>query len=175
MRNLRLKKSRVVRLAAAAVAMAAAVAGATGIVAGQGNAAPAIKADKVSQSSKKSGFKRPKLKHGLLRVKGTEASDKIALRLQAGNPAILQVDVGDDSSADFSFERKSIVKIAVDARPGDDFVRIDDSNGLFTNSIPTTLTAAPETTRSLAAPEPKACSAATATTRSTATATQTRR
>jgi RTX calcium-binding nonapeptide repeat (4 copies) len=136
---IRPKKSRAVRLAASAVAVAAAVAGATGIVAGQGNAAPAIKADKASHSSKASGFKHPKLKHGVLTVKGTEASDKIALRLQAGSPAILQVDVGDDGSADFSFERKEIAKIAVDARPGDDLVRIDDSNGPFTDSIPTTL------------------------------------
>ena len=102
-------------------------------------AAPAIKADKASLSSKKSGFKHPKLKHGVLTVKGTEASDKIALRLQAGDSAILQIDVGDDGSPNFSFERKEIAKIAVDARPGDDLVRIDDSNGPLTDSIPTTL------------------------------------
>ena len=87
----------------------------------------------------KSGLKHAKLQHGVLRVKGTPASDEIALRLQAGNPAILQVDVGDDGSADFSFERKEIARIAVDARPGDDLVRIDDGNGAFTDSIPTTL------------------------------------
>jgi hypothetical protein len=141
MKNLiRLKKSRPVRLTASALTVAAvAVVGATGIAAGQGKAAPAIKADKASLSSKKSGFKHPKLKHGVLTVKGTEASDKIALRLQAGDPAILQIDVGDDGSPDFSFERKEIAKIAVDARPGDDLVRIDDSNGPFTDSIPTTL------------------------------------
>jgi Ca2+-binding RTX toxin-like protein len=135
---IRLKKSRAVRLTASAVAVAAAV-GATGIVAGQGKAAPTIKADKASLSSKKSGFKHPKLKHGVLTVKGTKASEKIALRLQASNPAILQVDVGDDGSADFSFERNEIAKIAVDARPGDDLVRIDDSNGPFTDNIATTL------------------------------------
>jgi hypothetical protein len=139
MKNIRLKASRAVRLAASAVAVAAAAAGATGIVAGQGNAAPAIKADKASHPSKESRFKHPKLKHGVLTVKGTEASDKIALRLQAGNAAILQVDVGDDGSADFDFERQEIAKIAVDARHGDDLVRIDDSNGPFTDSIATTL------------------------------------
>jgi Ca2+-binding RTX toxin-like protein len=142
MKNLiRLKKLRAVRFAVSAVAVAAAVAGATGIVAGQGNAAPGTKAKKASFPPKESKFKHPKLKHGVLRVKGTEATDKIALRLQAGNPAILQVDVGDDGSADFSFQRNEIVKIAVDARPGDDLVRIDDSNGPFTDSIPTTLDA----------------------------------
>jgi len=127
-------------LAASAVIVAVAVAGAVAaVVAGPGNAASAIKADKASHSPKQSGFKHPKLKHGELTVKGTEASEKIALRLQAGNPAILQVDVGDDGSADFSFERNEIARIAVDARPGDDAVRIDDGNGPFTDNIPTTL------------------------------------
>jgi Ca2+-binding RTX toxin-like protein len=145
MNNLtRLEESRAVRpaswLAASAVIAALGVVG-TGaaIVAGPGNAAPVIKADKPMHPSEGSKFKHPKLKHGVLRVKGTEASDRIALRLQAGDTAILQLDVGDDGSADFSFERKEIATIAVDARPGDDLVRIDDSNGPFTDSIPTTL------------------------------------
>ncbi|HET9667402.1 MAG TPA: hypothetical protein VFP09_11615, partial [Desertimonas sp.] len=59
--------------------------------------------------------------------------------LEAGDPGSLQVDVDDDGLADFSFERKEIGQIAVDARPGDDLVRIDDSNGPFTDSIATTL------------------------------------
>jgi Ca2+-binding RTX toxin-like protein len=138
MKNLaQLKASRAVRLAASALAAAAAVTGATAIVAGQGNAAAGIKAEQASYSSKNVD---PKLKHGVLRVMGTNTSDKIALRLQAGNPAILQVDVGDDGSADFSFERNKIAKIVVNARPGDDRVRIDNSNGPLTDSIPTTLT-----------------------------------
>ncbi len=86
-----------------------------------------------------SAFKRPKLRHGLLTIEGTKASDKIALRLQAGNPGILQVDVGDDGSADFSFKRKHVAKIALDARAGDDLVRIDEANGVFSDVIPTTL------------------------------------
>jgi Ca2+-binding RTX toxin-like protein len=137
MKNLiRLKESRAVRLAASAVAVAAAVAGATGIVAGQGNAAPAAKTSAAHRMDK---FKHPKLKHGLLTIEGTEASDKIALRLQAGQAGLLQVDVGDDGSADFSFARSRIAKIAVDGRAGDDLVRIDESNGVFTDSVPTTI------------------------------------
>ena len=84
-------------------------------------------------------FQRPKLQHGVLTVEGTPAAEKIALRLKAGSPGILQVDVGDDGSADFSFERKRIARIAVDAQGGDDLVRIDDANGAFTPAIPTTL------------------------------------
>jgi Ca2+-binding RTX toxin-like protein len=138
MKNLiRLKESRAVRLAASAVAVAAAVASVTGIVAGQGNAASAAKTSAVHRMDK---FKHPKLKHGELTIEGTEASDKIALRLQAGQAGTLQVDVGDDGSADFSFERSKIMKIAVDGRAGDDLVRIDESNGAFTESIPTTIT-----------------------------------
>jgi Ca2+-binding RTX toxin-like protein len=133
------KASRAVRLAASAVAAAAAVTGATAIVAGEGNAALGIEVEKASYSSKNVWFEHAKLRRGVLRIKGTEASDKIALRLQAGNPAILQVDVRDDGSADFSFERNKIARIVVNARPGNDLVRIDDSNGAFTDSIPTKL------------------------------------
>src|SRR5437667_2253151 len=111
MKNLmRLKNARTVRSArraVSAVVVAAAVAGAAGIVAGQGNAAPAIKADKASHLRKAAGFKRPKLKRGLLLIKGTDASDKIVLRLQAGQPGILQVDV-DDGLADFDFARADV-------------------------------------------------------------------
>jgi Ca2+-binding RTX toxin-like protein len=123
---------------AVAVAVAAAVAGAAGIAAGPGNAAPALNAAKASHAHKADRFKHPKLRHGVLTIEGTEASDKIALRLLAGNPGILQVDVG-DGSADFSFRRANVASIAVDALAGDDSVRIDDSNGAFTDTIPTTI------------------------------------
>ena len=137
MKNLvRLKESRAVRLAASAVAVAAVIAGATGIAAGTGNAAPPTKAPIKSDHAK---FKHPKLRHGLLRIKGTRASDAIALRLKAGDPGTLQVDFGDNGSADFSFARNKVARIAVDARAGNDRVRIDDSNGAFTDTIPTTI------------------------------------
>src|SRR6266542_4039866 len=80
---------------------------------------------------------RAKLSHGLLTITGTEAGDKLALRLKPRDRDILQIDVGDDGSADFSFKRKHIARIAVDVRAGDDLVRIDESNGVFTDSIPT--------------------------------------
>jgi Ca2+-binding RTX toxin-like protein len=140
MKNLiRLKESRTARpvwLSVWAAVVLAALFGAAGIVAGQGNAAPAVKTSAAHRMDK---FKHPKLKHGELTIVGTEASDKIALRLQAGEPGILQVDVGDDGSADFSFARDRVAKIAVDAAAGDDLVRIDESNGVFTDSIPTTI------------------------------------
>jgi RTX calcium-binding nonapeptide repeat (4 copies) len=127
----RIKTSRALsskRLAASAVVLASAVA--AGIVAGQASAGQAA-------------FAPPKLEYGVLSVKATQASDKIALRLQAGEPGVLQVDVGDDGSADFSFERNDIARIAVRARPGDDLVRVDESNGVFTDTISTTIDGGP--------------------------------
>jgi len=112
-----------IRLVASAVAVAAAVTLAAGMMAGPGNAAT----------------NQPTLNHGVLRVKGTSASDRIALRLAAGEPGVLQVDVGDDGSADFSFERAEIAKIVVNAGAGADLVRIDESNGAVNAGIPTTL------------------------------------
>jgi Ca2+-binding RTX toxin-like protein len=79
----------------------------------------------------------------VLTIEGTDGSDTIALRLQAGDPGILQVDVRDDGSADFSFERADVASIALDAAEGNDNVRIDDSNGAFTDSIPTTIDGGP--------------------------------
>jgi len=78
-----------------------------------------------------------KLTHGVLTITGTNGSDEIALRLRAAHPGILQVDVGDDGSADFSFKRRRIGKIIVNARGGADLARIDESNGVFTDAIPT--------------------------------------
>jgi len=124
------KASRTIGLVAVLAAIAA------GIAVEAGNAASSAPAGKSSYAPK-AKFKAPKLKGGLLTITGTKASDKIALRLQAGDPSMLQVDVGDDGSADFYFQRSAIAKIAVNSRAGNDLVRIDESNGAFTDSIPT--------------------------------------
>jgi RTX calcium-binding nonapeptide repeat (4 copies) len=125
-------------LTALAVAAAAAIAG--GVLAGAGNAAPASAADKAPHLQKKGEqFKAPTLENGLLTVEGTNAGDRIALRLRAGQPGILEVDVGDDGSAEFSFERSQIREIVVEAGNGGDAVRIDESNGVFADTIPTTI------------------------------------
>src|SRR6266540_427123 len=139
---IRLKESRAGRpvwLAASAAVVLAAVVGGAGIAAGPGNASATVKGHKASHRLENPKFKHPKLKHGVLTIKGTNASEKIALRLQTGQPGVLQVDVGDDGSADFSFARERVATIAVDAAAGDDLVRIDESNGVFTDSIPTTI------------------------------------
>jgi Ca2+-binding RTX toxin-like protein len=135
MKNLTRPFTRRVWLAAVAVAAALAA----GIVAGPGSATPSVRADYSPYPPKAAKLNAPKLKQGTLTVTGTKRSDKITLRLQAGDPGILQVDFGDDGSADFSFERSQIAKIVVKARAGADQVRIDEGNGLVTDSIRTTL------------------------------------
>jgi Ca2+-binding RTX toxin-like protein len=130
MKNLRFGGRPVLpALVGASVAAAALVAWAAGVQPPRADAAPAHKAH----------FERPKLRHGVLTVRGTNGSDKIALRLEAGDPGVLQVDLNDDGSAEASVDRRRIARIVVDARAGDDQARIDESNGAFTDSIPTTI------------------------------------
>jgi hypothetical protein len=64
-------------------------------------------------------------------VTGSRDADQIALRLQAGAAGTLQVDFGDDGTAEFSFDRSTFSRIDVSARGGDDRVRIDQVNGAF--------------------------------------------
>jgi hypothetical protein len=72
---------------------------------------------------------------GTLRIIGDAADDKLALRL--GSPSTLEVDVGEDGSADFSFDRNSFTAIDVESGPGEDEVRIDQSGGAFTDEAVT--------------------------------------
>ena len=75
---------------------------------------------------------------GTLQIVGNQASDKLALRLQNGAPNILQVDVGDDGTSDFSFDRSTFTAINVQGGGGNDEIRIDDVFGSFANT-PVTL------------------------------------
>jgi Ca2+-binding RTX toxin-like protein len=71
---------------------------------------------------------------GTLRITGSSHADRIALRLSGVDPNKLQVDVGDDGSADFTFDRGLFEAIDVAAGNGDDTVRIDQVNGAFTTT-----------------------------------------
>jgi len=74
---------------------------------------------------------------GTLQVDGGNKPSSVALRLKAGDSTRIQVDAGDNGSADFSFARSDVDAISVRMGNGRDSVRIDDSNGAFTDSIPT--------------------------------------
>jgi hypothetical protein len=82
---------------------------------------------------------RAGIERGTLRVQGGDHGDAIALRLKAGDPGRIQVDVGDDGSADFSFARGDVSAIKVRGGDGNDSIRVDDANGAFTDSIPATI------------------------------------
>ena len=82
---------------------------------------------------------RAAVKHGTLNVTGSDGGQQVALRLKAGDPQTIQVDAGDNGSADFSFDRPDVQAIRVKMGDGNDSARIDDANGAFTNTIPTTL------------------------------------
>lgn len=66
-----------------------------------------------------------------LTIQGTNASDLLALRLAAGTPGVLDVDFGDDGTAEFSFDRATFSRIDVFLRAGDDQFRVDQVNGAF--------------------------------------------
>jgi Ca2+-binding RTX toxin-like protein len=97
-------------------------------------AAPAY----ASASGKVEGV-RAAVKHGTLNVTGSDGRQQVALRLKANDPSTIQVDVGDNGSADFSFARSDVNAIKVKGGNGNDSLRIDDANGAFTNTIPTTI------------------------------------
>ncbi len=96
-----------------------------------------------SASNNKVDGVRAAIKHGTLKVKGSAHGDAIALRLKAGDPSRIQVDVRDDGSADFSFARGDISAIKVKGGNRNDSLRVDDANGAFTDSIPTTIAGGP--------------------------------
>jgi hypothetical protein len=79
------------------------------------------------------------INHGVLQVRGDREANAVALRLKAGDPTTIQVDVGNDGSADYSFARSDVGAIDVKMGDGNDVARIDDSNGSFTDTIPTTI------------------------------------
>jgi hypothetical protein len=76
---------------------------------------------------------------GTLQITGSQVRDTIVLRLAALDPTQLQVDVGDDGSADLAFALATFAAIDVAAVNGDDTVRIDQGNGTFTTTKPTHL------------------------------------
>src|SRR5436305_5351020 len=67
---------------------------------------------------------------GTLQIIGDAASDKLGLQVSPADPNVLQVDVGEDGTTDFSFDRTTFTAIDVEAGGGDDEVRIGSGTGL---------------------------------------------
>src|SRR5215470_10022043 len=64
---------------------------------------------------------------------GNGQGDTLAIRLTPGDPTHLDVDVGNDGIADFSFDRALFSAISIAAGSGPDTILVDESNGLFTD------------------------------------------
>lgn len=79
--------------------------------------------------------------NGTLLVNGDRDDDTITLRLQAGVPTTLEVDGNDDGTADASFDRATFDRIVITSRSGDDTIRMDEANGVFTDTESLTVAA----------------------------------
>src|SRR4051794_39771379 len=90
-----------------------------------------------AQAAEASAPIKVKIKHQTLEVEGTQSGDRIALRQSAADRQTLQVDVGDDGSADFQVSLTRFNRIRVDAGRGDDLVRVDETSDAFTATTPT--------------------------------------
>jgi RTX calcium-binding nonapeptide repeat (4 copies) len=72
--------------------------------------------------------------NGTLHIAGGRSAEQIALRVSAPGSNLLQVDLGDNGSAEFTFDLGTFRVIEVAAGNGDDTVRIDQVNGAFTTT-----------------------------------------
>jgi Ca2+-binding RTX toxin-like protein len=75
------------------------------------------------------GAYRAQISAGTLRITGDGASDKLALQLDPANPGVLQLDVGEDGTVDFTFDRSTFSAIDVQAGGGNDEVRVGNGVG----------------------------------------------
>jgi hypothetical protein len=66
-----------------------------------------------------------------LTITGTERGDTLALRLAAGDPNTLEIDFGDDGSAEQRFDRSTFTAIEVRLLGGNDRFRVDQVDGAF--------------------------------------------
>jgi Ca2+-binding RTX toxin-like protein len=91
----------------------------------------------------KAAKKKPKVEAGIrrgqLNILGTAGDNRITLRLKPGNKTRLQVDVGANGSAEFTFKRSAFNRIVVHGAAGADALSINESYGLFTGSEATSL------------------------------------
>jgi RTX calcium-binding nonapeptide repeat (4 copies) len=78
---------------------------------------------------------KAQVKAGTLRMIGDAASDRLLLLVSPENPNILEVDVGEDGTIDFTFDRSTFTAIDVEAGGGNDEVRIDPESDLSNVTI----------------------------------------
>jgi hypothetical protein len=74
---------------------------------------------------------------GTLHVDGSEGSDSILLRIRPNEPSILQVLASGRQVG--NIDRGRFSSIVVDGGKGDDAILVDESFGVFTTTVPTTI------------------------------------
>ena len=72
--------------------------------------------------------------NGALTISGTNAFERVALRLKQGAPGTIQVDLGANGSVDRSVARNRFTKIQLLMGGGADAVTLDESKGAFWNT-----------------------------------------
>ena len=94
----------------------------------------------VAASPASAAFDTGTVANNVLTITGDNGGDVLALHLKAGDANTLVVDPGDDDTgAVTEFDRTTFDRIVVNAGAGKDEIRIDDSNGVFTDTEATTL------------------------------------
>ncbi len=127
------RRGAIVLVAALVVFVAALMFSSTSAYGGPEAKPPPAKAAKKKQKVE-AGIRR-----GQLDVLGTAGNDRITLRLKPGNKSRLQVDVGANGSAEFTFNRSAFNRIVVHGAAGADALSINESYGVFTGSEATSL------------------------------------
>ncbi len=93
----------------------------------------------LAQDADAAASVKARLRNDVVTVTGTANAEVISLRLRAGDPNILEIDVGANGSAEFNFDRRRFSAIVVDGLGGDDTLAVNHVNGGFTDTEKTQL------------------------------------
>lgn len=102
------------------------------VLMGAAAAATVLATVAVSSEAAASQIAGAKISGGVLRVTGTSKDDQLTFRLDARDASVLEIDAGDDGTADFRFDRAGFTAISVKAHGGNDLIRVDEANGQIT-------------------------------------------
>lgn len=65
----------------------------------------------------------------VLKITGGNTDDAVAVRLKPGDPTVVQVDVNNDGTAEFSFARALFDRVSLLGNGGNDLMIVDEVNG----------------------------------------------
>jgi Ca2+-binding RTX toxin-like protein len=98
-------------------------------------AAALVAAGLVASADSASARYTQNVPDGTLLVQGDEESDTLTIRSRADNLEVVDAD----GIVDYQVKRSAVLRIEVEMGGGDDQISIDDSQGAFTDTIPTLL------------------------------------